>query len=167
MAPSRSDPRFVNDSPTVFDLYDLGKEMMNRAGRNLGTLSVGGPEDRKFRSFFGSGVTVILAGWNMMQAQGLIPDGGLVIHYLWALMFMKIYSSETALCGHAGGVDPKTFRKWVWPFIHALAELEYTVVSFYDCIICCTLIIVTNLIYIYFERFYLKTEKEGMWEAMH
>ena len=129
MAPSRSDPRFVNDSPTVYDFYDLGKEMMNRAGRNLGTLSVGGPEDRKFRSFFGEGVTIILLAWNMMQAQELIPHGGLVIHYLWALMFMKIYSSETALCAHAGGVDPKTFRKWIWPFILALAELEYTVVS--------------------------------------
>ena len=52
-----------------------------------------------------------------------------MIHYLWALMFMKIYSSETALCAHAGGVDPKTFQKWIWPFILALAELEYTVVS--------------------------------------
>ena len=48
MAPNRSDPWFVNGSPTVYDLYDLGKEMMNRAGRNLGTLSVGGPEHRKF-----------------------------------------------------------------------------------------------------------------------
>jgi len=63
-----------------------------------------------------------------------------VIHYLWVLMFMKIYSFETALCGHAGGVDPKTFGKWIWPFIRALAELEYTVVSFYVCIIYCTLI---------------------------
>ena len=62
MAPSRSDPQFVNDNPTVYDLYDLGKEMMNQAGWNLGTLSVGGPEDCKFRSFFGSGVTVILLG---------------------------------------------------------------------------------------------------------
>ena len=55
MAPSRSDPRFVNDSPTVYDLYDLGKEMMNSTCRNLGTLSVGGPEDRNFRSFFWGG----------------------------------------------------------------------------------------------------------------
>ena len=28
-----------------------------------------------------------------------------------------------------GGVDAKTFRKWVWPMIHAVADLEYTVVS--------------------------------------
>jgi len=109
MAPSRSNSRFVNDSPTVYDFYDLGKEMMNRAGRNLSTLSVGGPEDRKFLSFFGEGVAIILLVWNMMQAQELIPHGGLVIHYLWALMFMKIYSSETALCVHAGGVTQRHF----------------------------------------------------------
>ena len=33
------------------------------------------------------------------------------------------------MCGHAGGVDLKTFRKWIWPLICALADLEYTVVS--------------------------------------
>ena len=49
-----------------------------------------------------------------------------------------------------GGIDPKTFRKWVWPFIRALAELEYTVVSFYVCIIYIVLLLIlTNLVYIF------------------
>ena len=129
MAPSRSNPRFVGDTPSVNDLYDLGKEMMNRAGHRLGKLIAGGAEDRKFRSFFGCGVEVARLAWNMLRAKSLVPPGGLVVHYLWSLMFMKLYSSETALCAHAGGIDPKTFRKWVWPFIRALSELEYSVVS--------------------------------------
>ena len=102
---------------------------MSRAGKRLGNITIGGPEDRRFRSFFGAGVTVVLLGWQKMKDQGLIPERGLVVHYLWALMFMKLYSNEAALCGHAGGVDPKTFRKWIWPFIRAISELEYTVVS--------------------------------------
>lgn len=107
----------------------LGKEIMNRAHRRLGKLTIGGPEDRRLRSFFGAGVEVILEGWYRMKDQQLIPEGALFVHYLWALMFMKIYSTEGAMCGHAGGVDAKTFRKWVWPMIRAVADLEYTVVS--------------------------------------
>lgn len=131
MAPSKSDPRYNNDNPQINDVYLLGKEMMNRAGRRLGKLSAGGPEDRRLRSFFGVGVVVLLDGWVRMKEQDLIPVGGMFFHYLWALMFMKIYSTEAAMCGHAGGVDPKTFRKWIWPFIYALSDLEYTVVSVY------------------------------------
>ena len=129
MAPSRSDPKYSNDNPTINDVYILGKEIMNRADRRLGKLTIGGPEDRRLRSFFGAGVEVILEGWHRMKDQQLIPEGALFVHYLWALMFMKIHSTEGAMCGHAGGVDPKTFRKWVWPMIRAIADLEYTVVS--------------------------------------
>ena len=47
-------------------------------------------------------------------------------------MFMKLYETEADMCANAGGlegsINPKTLRKWVWPFMDALAELEYTVV---------------------------------------
>ena len=137
MAPSRANPFYSNDNPTINDLHLLGKEIMSRAGKRLGTIYPGGTEDRRFRSFFGCGVIVCLDGWYKMKTLGIIPKRGartgMVVHYLWALMFMKLYSTESALCGHAGGVDPKTSRKWIWPFIHAIAELEYTVVS----LVCC------------------------------
>jgi hypothetical protein len=60
MAPSRSDPKYSNDNLTIKDVYILGKEIMNRAHRRLGKLTIGGPEDRRLRSFFGAGVKVNL-----------------------------------------------------------------------------------------------------------
>jgi len=48
---------------------------------------------------------------------------------LWALMFLKTYAKETALSGMAGGADEKTFRKWIWSFVCAIAALDSDVVS--------------------------------------
>lgn len=48
---------------------------------------------------------------------------------LWALMFLKTYAKESVLSGMAGSVDEKTFRKWVWLFVCAIASLESNVVS--------------------------------------
>ena len=44
-------------------------------------------------------------------------------------MFMKIYGKEKNLFTLAGGVDKKTFRKWAWIFVNAIAELKADVVS--------------------------------------
>ncbi|KAL7526661.1 hypothetical protein ACHAWF_007363 [Thalassiosira exigua] len=128
MAPSKNNPLYNNDNPTINDVYKLGKEMMGRAGRPLGILSPGGPEDLRLRSFFGCGVLIILDAWFRMKTEGLIPEGGMFFHYLWTLMFLKIYGTENVMCGHAGGVDKKTWRNWVWKFVYALSSLEYTVI---------------------------------------
>jgi len=104
---------------------------MNRAGKKLGKLTYGGPEDRRFRSFFGCGVKVFLTAWNLMVDAEVIPPEGCFYHYFWALLFMKLYpKNETELCGLLGGIDPKTMRKWVWPFIRALAELDLLIILF-------------------------------------
>ena len=46
---------------------------------------------------------------------------------------MKVYPKQGVVCSIAGGssgsVDPNTFRKYMWPFIHAIADLESVVVS--------------------------------------
>jgi hypothetical protein len=47
-------------------------------------------------------------------------------------MFMKLYCSETVHCIIAGGeVDEKTFRKWSWIFVDAIAALHFEVVRDY------------------------------------
>ena len=58
--------------------------------------------------------------------------------------------------GSCGAVDGETFRKWVWPFIEALAELQYKVV----CIFClhCTLFLFILIIFSLCLRFYLRTD---------
>ena len=48
------------------------------------------------------------------------------------MMFMKIYSQEHIHASLAG-VDEKTFRKWSWIFIDAIAGLEYEVVRILKC----------------------------------
>jgi hypothetical protein len=65
----------------------------------------------------------------------LKPRGGCPEHLLWGLYFMKVYPKQGPGCAvvgaSSGTIDPKTFRKWVWAFIVAIAELVNTVVSLF------------------------------------
>ncbi|KAH9118088.1 hypothetical protein LEN26_012265 [Aphanomyces euteiches] len=51
------------------------------------------------------------------------PVGSRDEHLLWAMLFLKVYSSENV---HAtiAAVDEKTFRKWSWAILEALASLN-------------------------------------------
>ncbi len=115
--------------PALADFYIIGKEVQNRSGQNINSTMT---EDRRFRDFFGAGAMVALAAWNLLTVNDFLPEGGTILHFLWALYFMKVYPKQGVACAAAGGsggaVDPKTFRKFVWPFIYALAELESIVV---------------------------------------
>ena len=84
-------------------------------------------EDGDFRAFFGCSVGVFLTIWNMLITTDLLPCNGQLEHLLWALMFMKLYSGQQALCALAGA-DPETFRKWAWQFVEAISMLEHLVV---------------------------------------
>ena len=64
--------------PTEDDAYREGKALMNRKGRELGHLAPGGPEDVRFRSFFGMGVGVVIASWHLMAEHDLLPPGPIV-----------------------------------------------------------------------------------------
>ena len=86
-------------------------------------------ENRDFREIFGCGCIVATKIYELLVGEDLLPIGGHLEHFLWALMFMKIYGKERNLCTLAGGVDKKTFRKWVWLFVVAIAYLEAEVVS--------------------------------------
>lgn len=119
---------------TTIDAYNEGKTLMNRASKNLGTMHKGGTEDRRFRSTFGCSVDVCIAAWNKMIQLDLLPEGDTPStsfrHYLWALAFLKLYpENETTMCSILGGIDAKTMRKWVWPYIGSMYELKYYVVS--------------------------------------
>ena len=116
-------------TPTIEDAYRQGKVLMGRASKPLGRLDPGGPEDKRFRSFFGAGVVVVLAAWRGMRDHDLLPPKPLFAHYLWVLMFMCLYPrNEVELC-RLVGKDAKTVRKRTWPFIHSLYEYCFHVVS--------------------------------------
>jgi len=115
---------------SVNDAYTTDKVFMNRANKKLGKLTCGALEDQRFRACFGIPVEVLIASWNMMIANDLIPNGGSFSHVLGALMFMKLYpENETEMCTLCRGIDPNTFRKWTWPYIESMAELSLKVVS--------------------------------------
>ena len=62
-------------NPGIEDAHQEGKALMGRSGKRLGVLTPGGPEDVRFRSFFGAGVVVVLTAWHGMAEHDLFPDG--------------------------------------------------------------------------------------------
>ena len=83
--------------------------------------------------YFGCGAEGAVEVWNALVCFAVLPDEGQILHLLWALYFMKCYPTEETACaaagGHTGAIDPKTLRKYIWPFIEAIANLEPYVVS--------------------------------------
>ena len=109
----------------VDDFYRLGKDMQNRCGSSIGAI---GPEDRRFREFFGCGALIALVLWNLLEEHNAVPEGGAIMHMLWALHFMKVYPKQDAgsvtAGGYGGAIDVKTWRKYFWPFVEAIAHLD-------------------------------------------
>ena len=109
--------------------YTGRKGHPNKAGRPIGSV---GTEDRNFREFFGAGPFVVAKLWILMMDQDLIPPDGEIKHLMWTLHFLKAYPRQGAVCstvgGSSGAIDPKTFCKYMWPFIHAMANLESVLV---------------------------------------
>ena len=115
----------IRVDPAAF--MSLGREIISHPGRRnrLGEL-------RAFRSHFGTVPVRCCLIWNMLRAcdeARAILNGALPKHLLWALMFLKLYGTEATLCGKAK-CDEKTFRKWSWKFVQAIALLLHRVVVF-------------------------------------
>ena len=85
-------------------------------------------EDREFRSMFGVGSITTITSYNLLIINSLMPSGGLMMHFLWAMILLKGYATEGTMCKLAEVDDPKTLRRWRWPFISALSYLESSVV---------------------------------------
>jgi hypothetical protein len=98
-----------------------------------------GTEDRHFHEFFGMGPFVVSQLWNLLAHNDFIPPEGEMKHLLWMLHFLKAYPKQAAVCstvgGSAGAIDPKTLRKYMWPFIRAVANFEPAVVRNIDSVL--------------------------------
>ena len=110
--------------------YAAARDIQNRVSRVVGTADM---EDRLFRSFFGTSIGPTMMVWDLLVHHSLLPEKERPKHLLWALYFLKVYPKQGQGCSvvgaSAGAVDPKTFRKWVWAFIGAIADLVDEVVS--------------------------------------
>ena len=51
----------------------------------------------------------------MLIVNSLVSSGGLMMHFLLALIFLKGYATEGTIYKLARVDDPKTIRKWRWP----------------------------------------------------
>ena len=115
----------------------IARDIQNRIGRRTGSDAV---EQRGFRDFFGTSVEIVCMLWHLLSENELVPEKGQLKHLLWTLYFFKVYPKQgpgcAALGGSGGAIDPKTLRKWVWPFSEAIADLHAEVVS----IVCLSLI---------------------------
>jgi hypothetical protein len=95
---------------------------------------LGLPEQKIVTSkvFFGTGPFVVAKLWIFMAEHDVIPPEGEIKHLLWTLHFLKAYPRQAAVCsmvgGSTGGINLKTLRKYMWPFIRAVADLEPAVV---------------------------------------
>ena len=122
--------RMRESEPTPEDFILWGKEIQNKSGRSIGSDAM---EDRAFCEFFGMTATVVSKIWGMLSQRGTVPIEGTAKHLLWSLYFMRAYPKQSVTCavvgGSAGAIDPKTLRKFIWPFIEAIAELTSEVVS--------------------------------------
>jgi hypothetical protein len=79
-------------------------------------------KNRMFRGAFGCSQHDVYLCWSILNVENEGPAGGLPLHLLWTLLFLKTYDLETNLSSRCG-VDPKTFRKWTWLFLERIAEL--------------------------------------------
>lgn len=81
---------------------------------------------QKYVAHFGVDSLVTAKIWDMTKPS--LPTKVKPKHLLWALMFMKVYNSELVFASWAG-VTPKTYRKYCWMIIEAIAKQVRNVVS--------------------------------------
>jgi len=80
-------------------------------------------KNTRFRAGLGVSPYVCSWYWNQLEKEDLLPPGFKPKHFIWTLLFLKLYCSESVhatLCG----CDEKTFRKWTWLGVKALGHLE-------------------------------------------
>ena len=78
-------------------------------------------ERRRFRGLFGVSPKARAKVWALIESA--IPSRSTPQRLLWALLFLNVYASEHAhsLIAH---VDEKTFRKWAWLIVPAIAGIH-------------------------------------------
>jgi DDE superfamily endonuclease len=87
----------------------------------------------RFTTLFGASPALCAVVWKLVHRRDTECDlgGAKPCHLLWALMFLKTYTTEVFLASTAE-VDEKAFRKWSWRFVEAIAKLAPTVASYHS-----------------------------------
>ena len=80
-------------------------------------------KDRRFRAMFGTSSRTAFLLWTMIDVDRDGPKGGLRLHMLWMLLFLKGYPNGETLSGICGAT-PKTVRFWVDAFLERVSNLK-------------------------------------------
>ena len=111
---------------TKQEVEDIAKEMLRFPARRKWEPA---GKDARMRPLFGASSEAIAGLWNRIASKGNIESGGKVQHLLWALVFLKVYSTEEIHCAIVGWPTTKTFRKWSWYFVKKVAALKDDVIK--------------------------------------
>ena len=102
----------------------LGSGIMQRSTSRINNTFM-----RRFKSYFGTGWFYCSLLWELSWKPVYnLPNIARPEHLLWALMHMKLYSTENVLASLAN-CDEKTFRKWSKIFREVLANVMEEKVS--------------------------------------
>ena len=100
---------------TVFSA--LAAEMSKTLGSNTARAT----RERRFKKIFGVSALICAKVWEAVVPH--LPCSASPVHLLWTLYFLKHYGLVEVNAAFAK-CDEKTYRKWCWKTINALAELE-------------------------------------------
>jgi hypothetical protein len=90
--------------------------------------STGAKDDRRsFASLFG--VRVSLCPIIFQRCQLYMIHGLEAKHILWGVIFMKVYATNDVACAMLTRFTRKTYRKWYWIVIQAIASKISLVLS--------------------------------------
>ena len=81
-------------------------------------------KNRRFRACFGAPSNVVAELWNRIVAHGEIESDAHPKHLLWALIHLKVYSTEQIHCSIVGWPSERTFSKWAWYFVERISLLK-------------------------------------------
>ena len=110
----------------TIDCIKVGLKYMGRRISAKCMRDVKETDKRRFRASYGVSPEVCTQVWQMIYHS--LPMLLTFDHLLWALLFMKIYATESVLAGSVG-VDEKTYRLHVWTVIKSISNLKGNVVS--------------------------------------
>jgi hypothetical protein len=77
--------------PSTEDIVRCSRDIINRDPfKVLSNLT----EEERFRSLFGCAPAVALTVWMMLTKDECLPIGATMLHFLWSLLFLKVYKNQ-------------------------------------------------------------------------
>lgn len=112
-------------------------------------------DDRSFRAHTGTTPDVCSLIWNRISANEQRSSYMQPVHLLWALHFLKVYSTEDVIVSRLD-TTRKTYRKWVWKVLRLICRMKREVVRIIQtqsllaaCLFSNTLVLAFSFLYMY------------------